>query len=116
MCLYIADQNLALIWQNLCGEMRVYLHSKCMVEFAFLSTHLRSSTYIVMGLLAVAGHPIVYAKRVWTIFNLYSDRSYATVQAHARADVMYAYVRLRDSEIWLHTPFSILHSIYPNSS
>jgi len=63
-----------------------------------------------------AGHPIPSAKCVLVNLNLYSDVSYATVQAHAPANVMYVYVRLRHSEVWLPLPFSTLPSIYQNSS
>ena len=89
---------------------------KCTVLFAFLSTCLRSFTYSITGLLAVARHPIPSAKSVWMYFNLYLDFSYATVQAHDPANVMYNYVRLRHSEVWLPTPFSTLPSIYQNSN
>jgi len=81
---------------------------KCTVNFVFLSTRLRSSTYTITGLLAGAGHPIPSAKNAWMNFNKYSDYSFAIVQTHAPASVMYVYGRLRHSEVWLPTQFSNL--------
>jgi len=111
---YNVDQNLTLTWPNSCGRMPVFLLLKCTVLFVFLPA--RSSTYTITGLLVAAGHPIPSAKNAWMNLNLYSVLSYANVQAHPPASVMYFYGRLRHSEVSLPTLFSALHSIYENSN
>jgi len=99
------------MWEN----ASIFAFKMCRMV-CFLSTRLRSSTYNITGPLVGAEHPILSVKNVWKNFDLYSDISYATVQAHAPADVRCSYVILRHSEDWLPVWFSTIPSIYLNSS
>jgi len=84
----LVDKNLTSIYSNSCGILRLFLHSKCTGLSAFPSTHLKSSTLGITGLLAVAGRRIRYAASVSGTIGLYSTLSYPRVRVRALARVM----------------------------